>query len=69
MIGVAIDAVRQIDKNGFTVENLTQLASSGMELAGVDQAAIDFVQKLPERVKDAEALLSGDLERILERVE
>ncbi|CAF4211332.1 unnamed protein product [Rotaria sp. Silwood2] len=67
MIGVAIDAVRQIDKNGFIVENLTQLASSGMALAGVDQAAIDFVQKLPERVKDAEALLSGDLDRILER--
>ncbi|CAF3584208.1 unnamed protein product [Rotaria sordida] len=67
MIGVAIDAVRQIDKNGFTVENLTQLASSGMALAGVDQKAVDFVQKLPERVKDAEALLSGDLDRILER--
>ncbi|CAF4120131.1 unnamed protein product, partial [Rotaria sp. Silwood2] len=67
MIGVAIDAVRQIDKNGFIVENLTQLASNGMALAGVDQAAIDFVQKLPERVKDAEALLSGDLDRILER--
>ncbi|CAF0826312.1 unnamed protein product [Rotaria sordida] len=67
MIGVAIDAVRQIDKNGFTVENLTQLASSGMALAGIDQKAVDFVQKLPERVKDAEALLSGDLDRILER--
>ncbi|CAF4014085.1 unnamed protein product [Rotaria sordida] len=67
MIGVAIDAVRQIDKNGFTVENLTQLASSGIALAGVDQKAVNFVQKLPERVKDAEALLSGDLDRILER--
>ena len=67
MIGVAIDAVRQIDKNGFTVENLSQLASSGMALAGVDSKAIDFVQKLPERIKDAEALLSGDLDKILER--
>ncbi|CAF2741894.1 unnamed protein product [Rotaria sp. Silwood2] len=67
MVGVAIDAVRQIDKNGFTMENLTQLALSGMTLAGVDQKAIDFVKKLPERIKDAEALLSGDINKMLER--
>jgi uncharacterized protein YicC (UPF0701 family)/vacuolar-type H+-ATPase subunit E/Vma4 len=69
MIGVAIDTVREINKNGFTMENVTQLALTGMSLAGVDQNTVDFVKKLPERIKDAEALLSGDFNRILERGE
>ncbi|CAF1233777.1 unnamed protein product [Rotaria sp. Silwood1] len=67
LASLPVEAVQQIVKNGFTVESVTQLAMDGMKIADVDQKTINLVQQLPERIKDAQALMSGDLDRILDR--
>lgn len=38
-----------------------------MNLAGIDKKTIEFVKQIPERYKDVEVLLSGDLNRMIER--
>ncbi|CAF4480615.1 unnamed protein product, partial [Rotaria sp. Silwood2] len=65
--GLPVKTIQQVVKNGFTVENAAQLAIEGMTIAGVDQKTINVVQQLPERIKDAQALMSGDLDEILKR--
>ena len=69
MIGVTINAVREFEKNGFSIESLTKVVLNGMNVGGVDQKTIDLVVKLSERAKDARALLSGDINEILNRAD
>ncbi|CAF4569686.1 unnamed protein product [Rotaria sp. Silwood2] len=67
LAGLPVKAVQDIRRNGFSANTITRLVADGMTLQGVDKKTIDLVKQLPERIQDAEALLSGDINRILER--
>jgi hypothetical protein len=65
--GLPVNAIQQIVRNGFSAETATQLALDGMNLAGVDSKKVDLVKKLPEKIQDAQAVLSGDINEICKR--
>ncbi|CAF1204695.1 unnamed protein product [Didymodactylos carnosus] len=65
--GLPLKAIQQIATKGFSAETATQLALEGITLAGVDLNRVNFIKKLPEQIKEAQALLNGDIDQILER--
>ncbi|CAF4142001.1 unnamed protein product [Rotaria sp. Silwood2] len=67
MVGITIDATHQVTTNEFSVETVTQIAMEGLDIAGVNQNIISFAKQLPEWIKEAQALLSSDLEQMLRR--
>ncbi|CAF3180932.1 unnamed protein product [Rotaria sp. Silwood2] len=67
MVGVTAKNVHQLCTKGFNIETLTNIALTGMNVAGIDRNMIDFVKQIPERYKDIEALISGDFDKIINR--
>ncbi|CAF2949691.1 unnamed protein product, partial [Rotaria sp. Silwood2] len=65
--GLPLNTVQQIVKQGFSPETVTQLALEGMTLAGVDQKQVEFVKRIPEKIKGAQALIDGDLNELLKQ--
>ncbi|CAF3721548.1 unnamed protein product [Rotaria sp. Silwood1] len=67
MVGVTANSVHQLCTKGFNIETLTNIALTGMNVAGIDKNMIDFVKQIPERYKDIETLISGDFDKIIHR--
>jgi hypothetical protein len=67
LVGMGTKSIHELMTKGFNINTLTNIATTAMDIAGIDKKTIDFVKQVPGRYKDIQAVLSGDLNQIIDR--